>query len=213
MSNRFGILLALLLSSAACAKNESSSATTPTPTPTVTVPVLTLQPDVTSPQGEAVALTYGSRSQEAGKLVVAVNGFNIENQISATVSGVTSITGRLRWDTNLLEVDAIGMGDMVGGNTGGASCGSRLNDQGTFEFCAGNRDRAARSTGTGEFFLLRLKPRAGVTQGTTRIDFEQFTANEGAAFTWPTFVLFSPYTPARPVIPPVFGATITIRPN
>jgi len=214
MSNRLSLVLAIALAASACAKNESGSVSQPTPTPAVTGPVLTFQPDVTSPQGQTVGLTYGSRSQAPGKIVVSVSGFNIENQVSPTASGVSSVTGRLRWDNDLLEVDAIGIGDVLGGNSGGTSCGgNRLNSQGTFEFCVANLDRSDRMTGNGEFFLIRLQPRTGVMQGTSRIDFEEFEANEGSSFTWRTFVLFGPYSPVNPVVPPVFGGTITIRPN
>ncbi|MGE3512694.1 MAG: hypothetical protein AB7N65_27855 [Vicinamibacterales bacterium] len=212
MSNRLSLVLAIALAAGACAKNESGSVSQPTPTPAVTGPVLTFQPDVTSPQGETVGLTYGSRSQAPGKIVVSVSGFNIQNQVGS-VSGVSSVTGRLRWDNDLLEVDAIGIGDVLGGNAGGSSCGNRLNSQGTYEFCVANPDRSSRMTGNGEFLLIRLQPRTGVLQGTSRIDFEEFEANEGASFTWRTFVLFGPYSPANPVVPPVFGGTITIRPN
>ena len=54
----------------ACSGAAAPTAPTPAPvptTPTQVAPVLTLAPDTSSPVGEAVALTYGSRSQETGK--------------------------------------------------------------------------------------------------------------------------------------------------
>src|SRR5687767_3979929 len=101
--------------------NQSSAPTAPTPAPVVTaptplLPVLTLEPDTGSPVGESVAITYGSRSQEAGKIVVAVTGFNLRNQRTATAVGLSGVVGAVRLDDALLELDAYGFGALLGGN-------------------------------------------------------------------------------------------------
>ena len=67
--------------------------------------------------GQAVALIlYASRAQEAGKIAIAVTGFNIQNEVGPGASGFNAAEGlRLRWDTSLLEVDGEGAGDLLGG--------------------------------------------------------------------------------------------------
>src|SRR4051794_20116125 len=119
-----------LIVAAACSKSDGPTAPTPAaPTPIVaapSVPVLTLEPDTTSPVGQSVAVTFASRAQEAGKIAVAVTGFNLQNQISPSVFGLTGVQGRLKWDDTLLEIDARGIGDFLGGNSGGGPCTTDL---------------------------------------------------------------------------------------
>jgi hypothetical protein len=162
--------------------------------------------------GQAVALTFGSRSQEAGKIVVAVTAFNLENR---GLNGFSSARGRLRWNESLLEIDGIGVGDLLGGNAGGrvSAPGNWPEMPGTFPFQVQKNDPTP-VTGSGELVLLRLRPRMDVTSGTTRIELEPFLANEGGAFPFMTSLLLSPYQPHRGnQIENAYGATIAIRPG
>jgi hypothetical protein len=206
-----------VLPAVACNKAETPTAPTPVPTPAPSAqapPVLTFEPDTLTPVGQAVALTYGSRSQEPGKIVVAVTGFNLRNEISPTVNGVSAVRGRLKWDEALLEIDGVGVGDLFGGNSGGnVDNGGWPEVPGTFPFGARRNDQA-RVTGSGELVLLRLRPRTGITTGTTRIELEPFLANEGGPFPFMTPLLLFPYQPPRGnQLQNAYGATIAIRPG
>ena len=229
-------LIALTLFAATACNKSTPSASTPTPTtstpttpttptnptaptPAGPVPVVTLQPDTPSPVGQAVALTYASRAQEPGKIAVAVTVFNIQNQITPAVVGFHTAEGRLKWDASLLELDATGAGDLLGGNSAAASCAPRdpqIPD--TFAFCIGRIDRAP-VTGSGEIFLVRLQPRSGVTSGTSRVELVPFLANSGGTgvpsiVTFTTSLWLFPYVPGERgnVIQNTYGATVTIRP-
>jgi hypothetical protein len=183
------------------------------------VPVLTLEQDTATPVGQAVALTYASRAQEPGKIAIAVTGYNIQNQITPDVVGFNQAEGRLRWDASLLEVDATGAGDLLGGNSLAGMCVPRDPEiPDTFPFCIGRLDRA-RVTGSGEIILVRLKPRSGVTSGTTRVELVPFLANSGGTgvptiATFTTSLWLFPYIPGARgnVFQNVYGATVTIRP-
>jgi hypothetical protein len=198
--------------------NSAESPTSPTPEPTLgpsapLPPVVTFEPDTLTPVGQAVALTYGSRSQEPGKIVVAVTGFNLRNEISPTVNGVSAARGRLKWDDALLEIDGVGVGDLFGGNSAGnVDNGGWPEMPGTFPFAVRRNDQA-RVTGSGELVLLRLRPRTGITAGTTRIELEPFLANEGGPFPFMTPLLLFPYQPPRGnQIENAYGGSIEIRP-
>ena len=223
-------MMVLTLTAAAACNKSTPSSPTPTPTttttpttptaPTASLPVLTLQQDTDSPVGQAVALTYASRSQEAGKIAIAVTGFNIQNEISASVSGFNTAEGRLRWDTSLLEVDGAGAGDLLGGNSAAGACVPRdpqIPD--THAFCVRRLD-STRVTGSGEIYLVRLKPRSGVTSGTSRIELVPFLANSGGTgvpslATFVTRLWLFPYIPGERgnVIQNAYGATVTISPG
>ena len=229
------LLIASALTAAACNKSTPSAPTpvatspttpttpttpTPTPTPTALLPVLTLQQDTGSPVGQAVALTYASRAQEAGKIAIAVTGFNIQNQITPTVFGFSTAEGRLKWDASLLEIDGEGAGDLLGGNSAAGACAPR-NPQvpDTFAFCIGRLDQT-RVTGSGEIYLFRLKPRSGVTSGTSRVELVPFLANSGGTgvpsiVTFVTPLWLFPYVPGERgnVIQNSYGATVTISPG
>lgn len=187
------------------------------PTPTLT---LTLTPDTNSPADESVGLTYASQFQVPGKIVVAVTAFNLTNRLSANVTGFSVVTGRLKWDGALLETELFtpetpdvgrGPGTLLGNGLDEVSC-CRTEDEGPgfYPFRLGRRD-GARVSGSGELFLIRLKPRPGVTSGTTRIELEPIVANPGG-FTYMTPLWLSPYNPSRGnTIENTYGATITIR--
>jgi hypothetical protein len=221
-SSRLILFVAVTVFAVGACSKATPTAPTPTPaapvvTPVAALPVLTLDSDTGSPVGQAVALTYASRSQEAGKIGVAVTGFNLRNQITPTVSGLTGVEGRLKWDESLLEYDATGAGDLLGGNSGATPCRTNgIEMPGTVPFCISRIDRA-RVTGSGELFLVRLKLRPGVTSGTSRIELVPFRANEGgpALATFMTSLLLFPYEPGPGgnVIENAYGATITIRPG
>ena len=178
--------------------------------------------------GEAVALTYGSRSQQPGKIVVAVTGFNLRNEITPTVVGFTRVEGRLKWDNAILEPDmveglvAVGPGDLIGGiENAGVGLPSFPAEEipGTYYFSIHRRD-PTRATGSGELFLMRFRPREGVTQATTRMELMPILANAGGRTT-PTPATFMttlwmfPYIPGPRgnKIQNTYGATITIRPG
>lgn len=200
-----------------CNRAETRTAPTPAPTPrpsAQTPAVLTLEQDTSSPAGQAVALTYGSRSQEPGKIVVAVTAFNLLNGPLSSQNGFFGAIGRLRWDEALLEIDAVGIGDLLGGNSGGTvSRGIWPEMPGTFPFHVQRNDRTL-VTGSGELVLLRLRPRTGITSGTTRIELEPFLANAGRPFSFMTSLWLDPYLPARGnQIENAYGATIAIWPG
>jgi hypothetical protein len=207
----------VLVLSASCGQSAAPTAPTPSaPAPTpITTSVLTLEPDTGTPVGQAVAITFASRAQEAGKITVAVTGFNLQNQITPTVVGVSTVAGRLKWDDALLELDAIGAGDMFGGNAG-ANFGrdSRGTDApGEYPFVISRID-LARVTGSGELFLLRLRPRPGVNTGTSRIELVPIRTNDLAEIFYMTPLLMSPYRPSGPnPIENAYGAMIRIRPS
>ncbi len=207
---------------AACNSTAAPTAPTPTPTPapvvttpTPLLPVLALEPDTGSPVGESVAITYGSRSQEAGKIVIAVTGFNLTNQRSATAFGVRGVIGAVRVDDAVLEFDAYGFGALLGGNDGATFCD---NDTGGFRsffpdvpgiypFCVLSRS-PANVTGSGELILIRFKPRPGVTSATTRVELVPFQSN---GYTTTLDMLPGPSTTNK--IQNTYGATVTIRPG
>ena len=202
----------------ACSSPAAPTAPTPAPVvtaPTPLLPVLTLEPDTGSPVGESVAITYGSRSQEAGKIVIAVTGFNLTNRRSATAIGVRGVIGAVRVDDAVLEYDAFGLGSLLGGNDGATFCD---NDTGGFRsffpdtpdiypFCVLSRS-AANVTGSGELILIRFKPRPGVTSATTRVDLVPFQSN---GYTTTLDMLPGPSTTNK--IQNTYGATVTIRPG
>jgi hypothetical protein len=224
----------LLTLGATEACNKATSPTAPTPTPVVTtpvtpvtptptvagVPVLTLTQDTPSPVGQAVAITYASRNQEAGKITVAVTGFNLQNQISPGVVGVSSIEGRLKYDDAVLEIErtttGIDAGDfMRQGGVGIGCCRSNWPvTPGLYPFFVGRN--APKVQGSGELFLARFSPRAGVTSATTRIELMPFNASEAedARFNFIASLLTGPFAAApKNMIDNVYGATVTIRPG
>ena len=206
------VSVAFLCSASVACTTSSSSPTTPT---VVSVAVLTMEQDTNTPIGQAAWLTYASRAQEPGKIAVAVSASNIVNQLSPAIAGISTVTGRLKWDPALLEVDAVGAGDMMGGNAG-AEVGHQADvarEAGKFAFGV-RRNDGVRVQGTGELFIIRLKPVTGVTTGRTRIDLEPFLANEGGFNPFMTQLLLSPYLPTiGNQLQNAYGATITIRPG
>ena len=105
---------------------------------------------------------------------------------------------------------------LPGGNAGAGNCPPSAAPPGTYAFCVGRLD-GARVTGSGELVLIRLKPRAGVTSGTTRIELDRIASNEAAPpeISFMTNLLLLPYVPSPNgnTIQNAYGATITIRPG
>jgi hypothetical protein len=219
----------------ACNKAASPVAPTPAPvaaTPPATLPVLTLEPDTASPVGQAVAITYASRKQEAGKIAISVTGFNLRNALDSNIFGVGSIEGRLKYDDAVLELErnAAGLegGDFLRqGGVAVSCCLARSTVQpGLYPFFVG-RAGDERVQGSGELFLARFQPRAGVTSATTRIELAPFNANEAGPVqvSFITPLLMGPYylppipsgginsQPRGNVIDNAYGATVTIRPG
>lgn len=209
----FGLSLTL---PAGCSSSKSETPTAPTPPvtpPAPALPVLTVEPDTTSPVGQAVAITYASRAQEPGKIAVAVTGYNLRNQLSNGTVGVFGVVGVLKWDDALLEVDGVGAGDFLGGNSQANCCRWTGPDApGTYPFSVDRDDRSV-ATGSGELFLIRVKPRAGITAGASRIEMIPFKSNDSSVTFMPT-VLLVPFRPPPAIkVDNVYGATITIRPG
>jgi hypothetical protein len=182
---------------------------------------LTLQPDTASPVGQAVAITYASRMQEPGRIAIAVTGFNIQNVVSANISGITGIGGWLKYDDTVLEIErnaeGLAVGDFVQqGDTPTYCCLWQNIDvpNGVYPFFV-SRAGNGRNTvqGSGEILLARFHPRAGVTSATTRIELAPFDVDPalgGASYV--TTLLLSPYG-RRNMIDNTYGATVTIRPG
>ena len=209
---RHHVTLLLCLTTFACSSSQSSNSPTSPTTPTGP-PMLSLQQDTQAPVGQAVWLTLASRSQVEGKITLAVSTSNVVNQQPSS-SGFFAANGRLKWDATLLEVDGAGAGDFMGGNSG-ADFGYTPLEPGKIAFFVQRLD-SMLVQGTGELFLLRLRPVAGVTSGTTRIDFEPWVANErgqAGAPPFSTLLLFVPFSSRGNVVENTYGATVTIRPG
>lgn len=179
-------IVALLLV-AGCSK---SSPTAPTPAPPVVVTrTLTFAPASSSPSPGTLSVQLASRGHEAGKIAVAINAHNL--------SGVVRVRGALRWDRNLLEYDSWGEGDWF--KQGGALVDWTFftSTPGQFTLFIDRPTTLPGAVGSGEIILLRLKPRAGVTSGTSQIQWD-----EPAVYP----VNFSPF----PLVN-VYGGTVTIQ--
>jgi hypothetical protein len=217
--SRLLVICLTLTGAEACSK--AAAPTAPTPAPVVTAPptppVLTLEPDTDSPVGESVAITYGSFGQEPGKISIAITGFNLRNQIgvepiiSPTGFGVSGARGQVRVDDALLEFDGYAFGDFVGGAVQGVICPPILPESpGIYPFCVARKDDK-QVTGSGELFLLRFKPRPGITAGATRIELVPHKAHQ-QNYTTPLQLL--PFFPSGTnKIQNSYGGTITIRPG
>lgn len=161
-----------------------------------------------------MSITYASRAQEEGTITVAVTGFNLQNRVASTVSGVVGVVGRLRWDTQLLEHDTvngqivIGGGDLLreGDNSRVSVRGVTLmpEEPGTFPFQITRNDNP-RVQGSGELILVRLRPRQGVVSGTTRIELAPFVTPSN---TLVAMELFPPLPTRTNQLDNVYGATI-----
>lgn len=215
MGRAAAMILGACLATTACTAKTGSSPTAPTPTPTPTpaVRILTFARDTPTPIGEAVAVTFASRDQEQGKITLAVTGFNLTNRLSATFEGFSGVSGRIAWDAALLEADGLDSGDFMqqGGVT--VSCCRMTGADaipGSYPFFV-VRDDGSRNTGSGELFLIRLKPVAGVTAGTTRVRFVEELQNKGG-FPFTAFIVLSPFSPTRgSTVENVYGGTVTIQ--
>ena len=224
----FPALLSFVLTftvTAACSKAAAPTAPTPAPaptTPTTVVPVLTLEQDTGSPVGQAVAITYASQMQEAGKITIAVSGFNLSNVVNArqAIIGVASVEGRLKYDDAVLDIERTAAGVMAGdfmrlpGQPVSCCRSNYPVAPGLYPFFVGRDGPPAQ--GSGELFLARFQPRAGVTSATTRIELVPFNVSEAAGprYTFVTPLLMGPYSQDRGnLIENAYGATITIRPG
>ncbi len=204
----------------ACSSDRTTPAS-PTPTtpvttttpPTTTPPssrVLTFTPDTPTPIGEAVAITVASRGQEDGKIALAVTAFNMVNQSNLGGSpGIAGVYGRVRWDSALLVNDAAGIGDLMRQDGVEPSCctpgeADIVAADGTFPFSIQRRPGTPLVSGSGEIVLFRLVPRAGVTSGTSRLDFIPISP------LFPELIRLRPF-PTYAVPQNVYGGTITIR--
>lgn len=198
---------------AAC--SASSGSATPPTSPGTSVRVLTLAPETTTPIGQAVALTLASRDQEAGKITLAVSGFNLTNTLSVNTQGFSGVSGRIGWDPALLEPDGLDSGDFLRQGGASVSCCRQSTAAaeaipGTYPFLVVRGDET-RLMGSGELFLIRLKPVQGVTSGTSTIRFIEEVQNRGG-FPFTAAVVLSPFNPGRgSTVEHVYGGTVTIR--
>lgn len=196
MKFMYGLAFLAVLVGSAC---SASSSKNPPTSPTSTVPTLTFSAETATPVGEAIAVTLASRDQLSGMTTLAVSGFNLRN----LGSGVGAVAGRVTWDTSLLALDAVDSGDWF--RTGGGlmgCCKYPVDDPpGSYTFLVSRENGSPPISGSGEIFLLRLKPRQGVVSGTSRIQFAQFNQ-------FPP-VYLSPNV-ARP-LDNLYGGTVTIR--
>jgi len=124
--------------------------------------------------------------------------------------GIAGVYGRVRWDDSLLVQDAVGIGDLMSqdGVTPGCCTPGEAPIQpqaGTFPFSVQRMPGTPLVSGSGEIVLLRLRPRDGVTSGTSRIEFVQI-----APPFFPEVIRFRPF-PTYTVPQNVYGGTITIR--
>jgi hypothetical protein len=169
--------------------------------------------------GESVAITYASAMQEPGKITVAVTGFNLQNLVNVGIGvfGVSRIEGRLKYDDTVLEIErsaaGLAAGDFMrrGGATGSCCLAANVPvGPGLYPFFVSRSDNIQ---GSGELFLARFQPRAGVTSATTRIELVPFDVGpERGGIPYVTTLLLYPYG-RRNMIDNTYGATITIRPG
>lgn len=192
---------------------ETPISPTPPPSPT-TAPsqarALEFTPDTLSPVGEAIALSSASRGYEAGKVTFAVSAYNLANHSTLGEPGVHGVWGRLKWDAALLVLDGLGPGGFLQQGGVEPSCCTAGEvviqpSEGTLPFSVQRRPETATVSGHGEILLVRLRPRDGVTDGSTRIEFTTI-----APPYFPEVIRLRPF-PRYPVPQNIYGGTVTIR--
>jgi hypothetical protein len=165
-------------------------------------------PDTSAPAGEAVGLTLGS-PLEAGKLLLAVSAFNLQNHTNLSGSpGISGVWSRVIWDDALLVFDGVGAGNFMRQNDIEPGCCTPGEANvpplpGSFPFSVQRSPGSPQLTGSGEILRIRLRPRDGVTQGTGRVDIISVGI-------FPEVVRFRPL-PTYPVPQNIFGGTFVIR--
>lgn len=170
----------------------NSSPTAPTAvsqpvTTTPSLPTLTFEPQP-GLSGAAMGIFAGSRGHEPGKVALAITAHNL--------SGVHKVRGTIAWDRNLLEFDAWGEGDFL--KQGGALVDwTYFTNQPGLQLFLDRPSTFPGANGDGEIFLFRLRPRAGVTSGSSQVQ-------------WSDPVVYDASFRRRP-LDTVRGGTITIR--
>jgi hypothetical protein len=160
----------------ACGGGGSSpAAPTPTPTPPAPapLPVVTFTPDVATPGNLSLSVQVASRLAEPGKINLAV--------VATGLVGVYNVRGDLLWNPDLLEFDTWGEGDWL--KQGGAvvDWAFFVGTPGQIGLVLGRSDAYPPATGSGEVFLFRLRPRSGVTSGSSRLTWEDGRVEDSAS--------------------------------
>jgi hypothetical protein len=181
-SVRMTVALAIALIASACSKTASSSSPS---APTATVRTLSFASDSATAVGQSIGITLSSVQGPPGTIRLAIFGYNLKNDKGqgGSGNGVSDLCGRVKWDGTLLEQAAVPeAGDFL--KQGGVAVtisGSLPSSQSlagsTAGWCA-NRPPQAEGTllqpgafGNGEIVHLLLRPRDGVTTGTSSIQF------------------------------------------
>jgi hypothetical protein len=146
---------------------------------------LAFAPDTATPTGQSIGITVSSIAAPEGTIRLAIFGYNLKNDrgTGGVGPGVTDVFGRVRWDGALLEPtgnpepgDFLKQGG-VAVTLSGSLPSSQAITGSTFGFGV---HRPAQQSGmpfqpgaygNGEIVHFLLKPREGVTGGTSSIQF------------------------------------------
>jgi hypothetical protein len=175
---RMTIALAIALTASACSKTTSSSSPS-------AVRTLSFTSDTATAVGQSIGITLSSVQGPQGTIRLAIFGYNLKNDRGrgGAGNGVSDLYGRVKWDGALLEAAAAPeAGDFL--KQGGVAVtisGSLPSSQslaGSTTGWGANRPPQTEGTplepgafGNGEIVHLLLRPREGVTTGTSSIQF------------------------------------------
>lgn len=140
------------------------SPTGPRPTPTPSQPTLTFIPETDSPIDRSLAIGLSSRGQEPDKISIAVRAVNLVDLVK--------VRGNVKWDPRLFDFEGWGRGEFF--ESGGALVNWTLynNTPGEIELFLDRPDTLPGATGSGEIILLRFQLKAGITSGSTSIQWD-----------------------------------------
>lgn len=166
---RTTIVLLLATVAVSCGGDSPIAPSSITPAqqpPPVVVRTLSFQPDVPNVSGSALSIQIGSRGSETGKINLAIMAHNIPHS-------VYKVRGELRWDPAILEFDAWGQGEWL--NQGGALVDWTFftSTPGELSLFLDRPSTLGPAGGSGEVFLFRLRPRAGITSGNSRLQWNE----------------------------------------
>lgn len=160
------------------------------PPPAPVVRTVTFTPDASTITGSALSIQTSNRGNEAGKVTIAIVVHNIPRSVH-------KVRGELRWDPALLEYDNWGQGDFL--NQGGALVDWTISTAtaGQVSLFLDRPSTLPPAGGSGEIIVLRLRPRTGVTSGTSRLQWDDPRLLDSE---------FRRYVPAN-----IYTGTITIQ--
>ena len=101
---------------------------------------------------------------EAGKVSIAL--------VATRLDGVYTLRGDLTWNPDLLEFDSWAEGAWFKQGNAVVDWAFFVETLGQIGFVLGRSTSFPAATGSGEIFVLRLRPRAGVTSGSTRLEWD-----------------------------------------